>query len=110
MTSEDQKRIHITPSAKEIKFARDFLIRKAQKLTYPEEYKALENNQQISEKSSLIKLNPTLKDGLMIMQGRFGNHYNMPEQMRHPIILPKDSRITELIILKHHQSTAHSGP
>ena len=110
MTPADQKRIHITPSAKEIKFARDFLIREAQKLTYPEEYKALENNQQISEKSSLIKLNPTLKDGLMIMQGRFGNHYNMPEQMRHPIILPKDSRITELIILKHHQSTAHSGP
>ena len=30
----------------------------------------------------------------MIMQGKFGNQYNMPEQMRHPIILPKDSRIS----------------
>ena len=34
----------------------------------------------------------------------------MPEQMRNPIILPKDSKITELIILQHHQATAHSGP
>ena len=67
MTPEDQRRIYITPSAKEIKFARDFLIRESQKLSYPEEYKALQNNQQISEKSSLIKLNPTLKDGLMII-------------------------------------------
>ena len=33
MTLEDQKRIHITPSAKEIKVARDFLIREAKILT-----------------------------------------------------------------------------
>ena len=44
------------------------------------------------------------------MQGRLGNLYQMPEQMKHPIILPRDSRITELIILQHHQNTAHSGP
>ena len=44
------------------------------------------------------------------MQGRLGNLYQMPEQMKQPIILPKDSRTTELIILLHHQSTAHSSP
>ena len=44
------------------------------------------------------------------MQGRLGNLQQMPEQMKHPIILPKDSRITELIILQHHQATSHSGP
>ena len=31
------------------------------------------------------------------MQGRLGNSYQMPEQIKHPIILPKDWRITELI-------------
>ena len=30
--------------------------------------------------------------------------------MKHPITLPKDSRITELIILQQHLSTTHSGP
>ena len=60
MIPEDQKRIHITPSAIETKFSRHFLTKEAQTLTYPGVYKALENNQPIPEKSSLIKLNPTL--------------------------------------------------
>ena len=30
--------------------------------------------------------------------------------MRHPIVLAKGSRITELIILRHHQSAAYSWP
>ena len=110
MTPEEQKRMHITPSSKEIRFARDFLIKETQKLTYPEEYQALQTNQPISEKSDLIKLNPRLEEGLIVMQGRLGNLYQMPEQMKHPIILPKDSIVTELIILHHHQATAHSGP
>ena len=46
----------------------------------------------------------------MIVLGRFGNQYNIQEEIKHPIILPKDSRFTELIILKHHPSTAHSVP
>ena len=99
MTPEEQKRMYITPSSKEIRFARHFLIKETQKLTYPEEYQALQTNQLISEKSDLIKLNLRLEEGLIVMQGRLGNLHQMPEQMKHPIILPKDSRITELIIL-----------
>ena len=110
MTEADQKRMHITPSTKELMFARDYLIRESQKINYPEEYEALQNGNSISEKSALIKLNPRLENGIIVMQGRLGNLYQMPEQMKHPIILPRDSRITELIILQHHQSTAHSGP
>ena len=37
-TEEDQKRVHITPTTEEITFARDYLIKESQKLTYPEEY------------------------------------------------------------------------
>ena len=110
MTEADQKRMHITPSSKELMFARDYLIRESQKINYPEEYEALQKGNSISEKSALIKLNPRLENGIIVMQGRLGNLYQMPEQMKHPIILPRDSRITELIILQHHQSTAHSGP
>ena len=48
MTEKDQKRMHITPTTKEILFARDYLIRESQKLTYPEEYEALRNGTSIS--------------------------------------------------------------
>ena len=44
------------------------------------------------------------------MQDRLGSLYQMPEQMKLPVISPKGSRITEFIILQRHQSTAHSGP
>ena len=44
MTLEEQKRMYITPSSKEITFARTFLIKETQKLTYPEEYQALQTN------------------------------------------------------------------
>jgi len=110
MSAEDQKKMHITASKKELKFAKDFLIKETQKLTYPDEYQTLEKGEVISAKSSLIKLNPALRDGLIVMKGRLENLYTMPEQMKNPIILPKDSRITELIILQHHKESAHSGP
>ena len=38
MSPDEAKKIHITPSTKEINFARDFLIMEAQKIHYPEEY------------------------------------------------------------------------
>ena len=94
----------------DITFSKNYLIKEAQRCTYPEEYLALEQNQAISEKSSLIKLNPKLREGLIIMKGRLDNLQTMPEQLRNPIILPKDTRITSLIIYQHHLIVAHSGP
>ena len=58
MTEKDQKRMHITPTTKEIIFARDYLIKESQKMTHPEEYESLQHHKPISEKSPLIKLNP----------------------------------------------------
>ena len=110
MTPEDQRKMHITPSIEELNFARNYLISEGQKLIYPEEYTLLEKGQQISEKSSLIKLNPMLKNGVLVMKGRLDNLHTMPEQMKNPIILPKDIKITKLIILQSHQATTHSGP
>ena len=86
------------------------MIKEAQRCTYPEEYLALEQNQAISEKSSLIKLNPKLREGLMIMKGRLNNLQTMPEQLKNPIILPKETRISNLIIYQYHLIVAHSGP
>ena len=48
MSPEDQKKMHITASKKEINFAKEYLIKETQKLTYPEEYKTLEEGEFIS--------------------------------------------------------------
>ena len=110
MSEEEQRKMHITASQKELNFAKEFLIKETQKLAFPEEYQALEKGEAIPVKSSLLKLNPGLRDGLIVMKGRLENLYTMPEQVKHPIILPKDARITELIILQHHKDKAHAGP
>ena len=110
MSEEDKRKIHITPSASEIEFARRFLIIEAQKMYHPEEYYALVRGEKIPEKSQLIKLNPQLNRGVMIMKGRLDNLHSMPEQMKNPIILPRVAKITEKIILQHHQKSAHAGP
>ena len=110
MSPEDQKKMYKSPSLQKLNFARNYLIKEAQTITNSDQYQALENNKPISEKSPLIKLNPILKDGIMIMKGRLDNLLTMPEQMKNPIILPKDARITDLIILQHHKDSTHSGP
>ena len=110
MSEEEQQKMHITPSISDIEFAKNFLITEAQKIHYPEEYQALTRGEKISEKSQLIKLNPQLRKGVMIMKGRLDNLHAMPEQMRNPIILPKGATITDKIILDHHYKAAHAGP
>ena len=110
MSEEDKRKIHITPSTSDIEFAKNFLIREAQKIHHSEDYNALVKGEKISEKSPLIKLNPQLKQGVMIMKGRLDNLHTMPEQMKNPIILPRGAVITNKIILEHHQKTAHAGP
>ena len=102
MALEEQKRMYITPSSKEIRFARTFFDKGDTETHFPRGISGTTNQSKISEKSALMKLNPRLEDGLIVMQGRLGNLHQMPEQMKHPIILPMDSRITELTILQHH--------
>ena len=79
MTVADQKRIHFTPSTKELMLPRFYSIRESQTLNCQEDYEALQNGKSISEKSALIKLNPRLEVEVMVMQGRLGYLYQMPE-------------------------------
>ena len=46
----------------------------------------------------------------MIMQSRLDHHEFYPEQIRTPIILPRETLITEKIILDIHENFSHVGP
>ena len=94
MTQAEKEKLHITPSISELDFAKNYLISESQKLQYQEEYEALQKKEQISEKSKLITLNSQLRNGVMIMKGRLDNLHTMPEQVRNPIILTKDHKVT----------------
>ena len=60
--------------------------------------------------SKLISLNPYLDDkGLVRVGGRLENT-TLRYSAKHPIILSKSSRLTELVIDQAHRTTLHGGP
>ena len=44
------------------------------------------------------------------MNSRLEHHDAYPDQIRRPVILPKETKITELIILQIHRINSHGGP
>ena len=97
-------------SPENIEAAKLFHVREAQKVAF-EDYKILLNKDAIKESSKLAKLNPSINSqGIMIMNSRLDHHEFYPEQIRTPIILPKEQIITEQIVLDIHRRNAHIGP
>ncbi|XP_036342367.1 uncharacterized protein LOC118751661 [Rhagoletis pomonella] len=63
----------------------------------------------MSSKSDLISLTPFLDDNKIIrVRGRL-QHAKIPYREKHPIIIPKNHRFTQLLIDFAHQSTLHGG-
>ena len=58
---------------------------------------------------NLLKLSPYVHDdGISRVGGRL-NQTSLAYDLKHPILLPKDSQFTELLIRQHHQQVGHSG-
>ena len=66
-------------------------------------------NQTLKKSGALYKLDPFLdKDGLLRVGGRI-QRVNVPEYVKHPIILPRKGHVTELLIRHHHHQVNHMG-
>ena len=60
--------------------------------------------------SSLFRLDPFIdRNGLLRVGGRLGKSISLPEDLMHPVILPKKSHITTLVIRHSHEKVAHTG-
>ena len=62
----------------------------------------------VKKSSPVYKLDPFLEDGVIKVGGRLSRS-SLPEETKHPTILPKNSRVTELILHETHEATGHSG-
>jgi hypothetical protein len=80
----------------------------AQRQTFCEEIKCLNSGSGVKRSSTLYQLDPFMEDGLLKVGGRL-NKLAMPESMKHPVILPKDSHISKLILKQIHRNLIHSG-
>ncbi|XP_011313423.1 uncharacterized protein, partial [Fopius arisanus] len=69
----------------------------------------LNENTQLPRQHPLAKLTPRIDDqGILRLGGRLKNSLLDPDEI-HPVILPRKSRLTTLIINEAHQKTLHGG-
>ncbi|XP_062531533.1 uncharacterized protein LOC134201190 [Bombyx mori] len=95
--------------AKELDTAKHMIIKYVQEAEFSEEINSLRKQELVNSKSKTLCLNPFLdKDGLLRVGGRL-KHANIDEEMKHPLIIPHSSYITDLIIDQAHRCTFHAG-
>ena len=88
--------------------AEDSIIRYVQQRHFPEEMAALHKDREVKKSSPLYKLDPILVDGILRVGGRL-SRASIPEYTKHPIVLPKNTPISTIILQDIHQSVGHLG-
>ena len=68
-----------------------------------------EQNAKISRQSSLLKLDPFIDEERLIRVGGRLENSALPFEVKHPIVLPKSSQVTDLIIDHFHKKVKHQG-
>ena len=72
------------------------------------EIKHIRNNSPVPNNSKLQQLNPITSENVLKVNARL-KHSNLPTELKHPIILPSDHHITQIIIRDIHENSLHSG-
>ncbi|XP_057209258.1 uncharacterized protein LOC130566061 isoform X1 [Triplophysa rosa] len=92
----------------EQKAAKKLILLHTQKDLYPQEYTALQKEEQVSNSSMLWKLDPYIDDGLMRVGGLL-RHASLDSELKNPIILPKQCHVAQLLVNYYHSKVHHQG-
>ena len=99
-------------SLEERKEAELTIIRMVQESAFPEEIQSLQQNEEVSTKNKtnrLHKLNPFLDEhGVLRVGGRL-EHAALHPDVKHPVILPRKSHVSVLLIKHYHEKIQHQG-
>lgn len=97
------------PTLKEKSHAMEYFVRKTQEVYFNAERTALKGGKVISDKSKLIALNPFLDyRGIMRVGGRIGKAL-VDFDRKHPMIVPKGTRLAWLLMRQAHRLCLHGG-
>jgi len=109
-TAPEDLKIRGVLTPEEINRAEIIIIKFVQKQSFPNEYKSITTSKEISKSSQLLSLTPFLdKDGLIRVGGRI-EEAELSFDEKHPIVLPKNHRITDIIAREEHLRQLHCGP
>lgn len=95
-------------TAEEIQNGKRAAIIRTQKFYFPDEYDILQKRARISSNSSLLTLNPFLDTkGILRANGRLAQSPALTYNERHPIILPYNAKLAQLLVEFSHKVTLH---
>ncbi|XP_030828101.1 uncharacterized protein LOC115919169 [Strongylocentrotus purpuratus] len=92
----------------ELNAAEREVIKHVQRQAFPIATNDKGNNGRLQQASTLSKLTPVMKDGLLRVGGRL-TKAPISDEMKHPLILPHDHHVTKLLVMYYHQEVGHSG-
>ncbi|XP_018403341.1 PREDICTED: uncharacterized protein LOC108780203 [Cyphomyrmex costatus] len=93
----------------ELEHAKRCIIKIEQQSVFITEINALRAKEAIPVSSTLKHLNPLLdNEGLLRVGGRL-EHSGLSYEAKHPVVLPRHSKLTKLIILHEHTRNGHAG-
>ncbi|XP_065203485.1 uncharacterized protein LOC135833643 [Planococcus citri] len=95
-------------SARELRRAELELVKAAQEEAYGKEIEKLKAQKTLPRRSPLSSLAPLLDNDLVRVGGRI-SRAELPYRRRHPLILPANHRLTQLLIRDAHFRFAHAG-
>ena len=102
------KKKYVTNSAKHTNAIDEIL--KSVQCDHFSEMETLRRGGQIDKNSKLFNLNPFVDDnGVMRVGGRLQNSTSLEYKAKHPVILPRQSHITTILIRQLHEQVAHQG-
>ncbi|XP_064479234.1 uncharacterized protein LOC135392454 [Ornithodoros turicata] len=93
----------------EVKRAEKFWVQQAQAEHYAEEIAQLQTDQTVAPESKLAALRPYLDDsGIIRLQTRL-QYGSEAEDVKCPVILPREHHFTKLVVDQGHRRTLHGG-
>ncbi|XP_046144681.1 uncharacterized protein LOC123988477 [Osmia bicornis bicornis] len=96
-------------SIEEIRNANERIIKMVQSSSFTQEIKELGNKSGLQSSSKLLPLHPFLDErGILRVGGRLQNS-TIPFEEKHPILLPKNHHVVDLIVRNAHLEGYHLG-
>ena len=97
-------------SAEELYQAEIKLIKETQRSHFPEEWHSIMRGQKLPSNSKLLGLQPKIdNDGLMRSDSRLKHAKFLSYDVRYPVILPRKSWVTKLIVKEFHEKGHHAS-
>lgn len=95
---------------RELRKAKSAIIKQVQSTSFTSEMDTINKHGEVPTNSKLLNLKPFIDNkGFLRVGGRLRNA-NISDGMKHPKIIPNNSRLAELLIEEAHQLTFHGGP